>query len=101
MEGATGKLPNDCAMPLALILNELLTNAAKHGTKNGRASIRAGLIQDKDTFTLYVEDDGPGFDFESIRATSSGLKLVQGLARQLRGEFFVTKGPTRCGVLFS
>jgi len=101
MEGATGTLPNDCAMPLALILNELLTNAAKHGTKNGRASIRAGLIQDKDTFTLYVEDDGPGFDFESIRATSSGLKLVQGLARQLRGEFFVTKGPTRCGVLFS
>jgi PAS domain S-box-containing protein len=101
MEGATGQLPNDCAMPLALILNELITNATKYGTKNDRASIRVGLIQDKENFTLSVEDDGPGFDFESLRETCSGLKLVQGLARQLRGQFFVTTGPTRCAVRFS
>jgi PAS domain S-box-containing protein len=39
---ASGKLSNDVAMPLALILNELLTNAVKHGT-NGRGSIRVSL----------------------------------------------------------
>ena len=42
----SGELSNDDAMPLALILNELLTNAAKHGA-NGRGEtiIRAGLCK--------------------------------------------------------
>lgn len=101
LEGASGQLPNDSAMPLALILNELLTNAAKYGMKDGRVAIRAGLVRETGEFLLYVEDDGPGFDFESIRETSSGLRLVQGLARQLRGEFSVTANPTRCSVRFS
>ena len=69
--------------------------------KDGRVAIRAGLVRETGEFLLYVEDDGPGFDFESIRETSSGLRLVQGLARQLRGEFSVTANPTRCSVRFS
>jgi len=99
---SSGELSNDDAMPLALILNELLTNAAKHGA-NGRGEtvIRAGLIKEADTFVLYVEDDGPGFDLEAVRRQSSGLRLVQGLARQLRGHFEVTSNPTRCSVRFS
>jgi PAS domain S-box-containing protein len=96
-------LPNDLAMPLALILNELLTNAAKHGL-NGRdaCTVRVGLMKEGDNFTLVVEDDGPGFELEAVRHRSSGLKLVQGLARQLRGRFEVTLRPsTRCVVHFS
>jgi two-component sensor histidine kinase len=100
LEGASGQLPNDSAMPLALILNELLTNAAKHAPNAG-ASIRAGLVKEGDTYTLYVEDDGPGFDLEEVRKKSSGLRLVRGLARQLRGEFSVSLHPTRCIVRFS
>ncbi len=97
------ELPNDAAMPLALILNELLTNAVKHGARGGAARvIRAGLKRGVDSFTLYVEDDGPGFDPEEVRGRSSGLQLVQGLARQLRGRFQVTTEPiTRCSVVFS
>jgi PAS domain S-box-containing protein len=101
LEGAFGQLPNDSAMPLALILNELLTNAAKYGAEKGRSTIRAGLVREKDEFVLYVEDDGSGFDLESVREKSSGLRLVQGLARQLRGRFSVTQNPTRCSVRFS
>lgn len=99
---SSGELSNDDAMPLALILNELLTNAAKHGA-NGRGEtiIRAGLCKQADAFVLYVEDDGPGFDLEAVRQQSSGLRLVQGLARQLRGHFEVTSNPTRCSVRFS
>src|SRR5262249_10316100 len=78
------ELSNDAAMPLALIVNELLTNAAKHGLK-GRtdATIRVGLLRREDGCLLYVEDDGPGFHLEAVRNRSSGLALVQGLARQL------------------
>jgi PAS domain S-box-containing protein len=96
-------LPNDLAMPLALILNELLTNAAKHGL-NGRDAcvVRVGLRKDGDDLTLFVEDDGPGFNLDAVRQRASGLQLVQGLARQLRGRFEVTSRPsTRCVVHFA
>jgi two-component sensor histidine kinase len=95
-------LSNDAAMPLALIANELLTNAVKYGL-NGRAEgiIRVRLTQENDSFLFYVEDDGPGFDLQSVQRRSSGLALVQGLARQLRGEFEVTRTPaTRCSLRF-
>jgi PAS domain S-box-containing protein len=95
-------LPNDVAMPLALILNELITNAVKHSANgSGAATVRVGLTRQDDAFVLYVEDEGPGFDLASVRQRSSGLQLVQGLARQLRGKFYVTKTPrTRCIVNF-
>lgn len=95
-------LSNDAAMPLALILNELLTNAVKYGV-NGRndVSVRVSFKRRRDFFVLCVEDDGPGFDLPAVRSRSSGLQLIQGLARQLRGSFEVTRNPkTRCTVQF-
>jgi PAS domain S-box-containing protein len=100
-EVASGELDNDDAMPLALILNELLTNAAKYGCDGrGESQIRVGLANG-DGFELYVEDDGPGFDLQSVSGRSSGLKLVQLLARQLRGHLEVVARPvSRCTVRF-
>jgi two-component sensor histidine kinase len=100
-EAAGGELDNDDAMPLALILNELLTNAVKYGCDGSRESqIRVGLANGHG-FELYVEDDGPGFDLQSVGDRSSGLKLVQLLARQLRGQLEVGRRPaSRCTVRF-
>lgn len=100
-EIAGGELDNDDAMPLALILNELLTNAVKYGCDGScESQIRVGL-ENRDGFELYVEDDGPGFDLQSVSDRSSGLKLVQLLARQLRGHFEVSMRPgSRCTVRF-
>jgi PAS domain S-box-containing protein len=100
---ASGELPNDAAMPLALILNELLTNAAKYGANaGGECIIRVGLSKEGDCFNLYVEDDGPGFDLKAVAKRSSGLGLVQGLAGQLRAQFEVTRSPaTRCMLRFT
>jgi two-component sensor histidine kinase len=89
-------------MPLALVLNELLTNAVKYGMKGGTGVIRVGLTRENGSGTLYVEDDGPGFDFEEARRRSSGLGLVTGLARQLRGRLTVERLPgARCTVTFA
>ncbi len=102
-QACAGVLSNDVAMPLALIINELLTNAMKHGL-GGRLDgvIRVGLTKDQDSFHLHVEDDGPGFDLQSVRDRSSGLRLVQGLARQMGGRFEVVRtSVTRCSVHFS
>jgi PAS domain S-box-containing protein len=96
------QLSNDAAMPLALIANELLTNAVKYGLNGQSAGIvRVRLRMENDSFLFYVEDDGPGFDLQSVQRRSSGLALVQGLARQLGGEFEVARTPaTRCSVRF-
>ena len=97
------QLSNDAAIPLALILNELVTNAVKHGLKGrDEGVVRVDLVKDAEGYLLQVEDEGPGFDLESARKRSSGLILVQGLARQLRGRFEVTRDQaTRCRLHFS
>jgi two-component sensor histidine kinase len=102
-EAGDADLSNETAMPLALIVNELLTNAAKHGANGAAdATIRVGLMREGESHVLLVEDDGPGFDLSAVRSRSSGLQLVEGLARQLRGRFEVTTGAaTRCRVRFS
>ncbi|WP_065753851.1 PAS domain S-box protein [Bradyrhizobium paxllaeri] len=98
---ARGVLSNDVAMPLALILNELLTNAVKHGvTDHARQSVRVSLTGQDGRLALCVEDDGEGFDLEAVRKTSSGLQLVLGLARQLHGTLHVTKNPSRACLEF-
>ena len=86
------------AVPLGLILNELLTNAFKYGvpgypTASGRTgphvdvSIEIRTIGDD--VSLAVLDSGPGMpaDFDIERSRSLGLQLIRSLRRQLRGRF--------------
>jgi PAS domain S-box-containing protein len=98
---AANELPNDIAMPLALILNELVTNAVKHGLKgNTKGTVQVRFDEADGQLELLVEDDGEGFDLDAVRRTSSGLQLVSGLARQLRGTFEVTRVPSRASLRF-
>src|SRR5665647_1452863 len=86
----------DTAVPLGIIVNELVSNSLKHAFP-GRRDI--GKIQIKfrreenesdesNRFTLTVSDDGVGFsdnfDFKDI--DSLGLQLVTSLVDQLDGE---------------
>ena len=102
IEADQGHLPNEISMPLALVLNELVTNAAKHGI-NGRGTGQISVkFRRHDGFALLsVEDDGPGFQSEETGRRSSGLGLVQGMMRQLGGEFTVEQGSGgRCVIRF-
>jgi PAS domain S-box-containing protein len=102
IESQPGYLPNDVAMPLALILNELLTNAAKHGIKGrGTGTIVVRMSRVDDEVCMSVEDDGPGFEPKQTGRRSSGLGLVNGLARQVGGVFSVAcDAGARCVVRF-
>jgi PAS domain S-box-containing protein len=101
VEAASGYLSNDVSMPLALILNELLTNAAKYGVNGHGGSISVGLKEADTEMVLWVEDDGPGYEYRPNGKRSSGLGLVRGLARQLGGTFEVERGiGARCIVRF-
>jgi two-component sensor histidine kinase len=101
-EVTTGSLPKETAVPLALVLNELLTNAAKHGADDrGRVAISVGLSQLSGEIELYVQDRGSGFSFEEVQGQSSGLALVTKLAQRLHGTFTVERrSGARCTLRF-
>ena len=96
-------LPNDATMPLALVINELLTNAAKHSCDHaGNCQIWISLVRADGDFVLTVRDDGPGFSYADTGRRSSGTGLISGLVRQLRGSFSVAPGPgAECTVRFA
>lgn len=96
------QLPSDLAAPLALMLNELITNAVKHGLASSRRGrIDVALAINDSTYELTVADNGIGFDASEIRAGASGLGLVRGLAGQLGGSVEVgAERGTRCTVRF-
>jgi len=83
---ANARFDSSVAVPIGLIVNELVTNSIKHGKKGG--SIRVTLGEDNGQMVLRVQDDGPGYPEPSnCEATVTlGLRLVNALAGQLGGE---------------
>ncbi len=80
------------AVPVGLILNELLTNALKYGVlpraaRSQEPDVVVELKLDGRMIVLTVRDFGKGLpdQFDITRTTSLGLQLVRTLARQLRG----------------
>jgi two-component sensor histidine kinase len=91
-DATTGSLPKESAVPLALALNELLTNAAKHGADDrGLVTINVGLSQRSGEIVLHVQDRGSGFSLDEVQGRMSGLSLVTTLAGRLKGTFTVER----------
>jgi two-component system, sensor histidine kinase PdtaS len=79
------------ALPLGLILNELITNAYKHafvGRNNGEIELKFQL---KDNiYYLAVKDNGVGFQGEKdTNLDSLGLTLVETLSDQIDAKYTV------------
>jgi two-component sensor histidine kinase len=92
-------LPLDLAICCGMIVNELASNAQKHAFPNNRAGeIRVGFSFQSGLYHLTVADNGVGFQAEMADSAtpSLGLKVVQALTRQIRGELDVQhdKGTT-------
>lgn len=72
------------AIPLALIVNELVTNAYKHAFKGRtQGTIELSLIGNNKTVYLKIKDDGPGFDPGGIVKSSVGLDILDALVEQI------------------
>ncbi len=72
-------LPEAEAIPIALTLNELFTNALKHG---GDAPVQCELVFEPEQVVLRLRNAGrlpDGFDLAQIRGGVSGLGLVRAL----------------------
>jgi two-component sensor histidine kinase len=80
------------AVPLGLIINELLINAIKYAFPNGRPGIiRARLDKYGAQLCLSVQDNGVGMQ-DAVQGTGVGLKLVHALAQQLGASFEIKSG---------
>ena len=84
-------LPVDQAIPCALVVNEILSNAYKHAFKGRKkGTIEISAFQENGRISITVRDDGIGLpaDFDICRSNSLGLKLIRTLiSHQLKGSF--------------
>jgi len=84
----------DRAMPVGLILNELISNALKHAFPQNRhgfilvSGAITGTASDAQ-ITIEVQDAGVGLpaEWNLEQSTSLGLRIVRTLTRQLQGTF--------------
>ena len=83
------------SIPLGLVVNELVSNAIKHGfdgRMNGEIKIEFRKTHDK--YTLSVSNDGIKLpeDFDISSSTTLGLELVSSLSKQLKGAITMSSG---------
>ena len=80
----------DTAIPLGLIITEIVTNTLKFGIpQNNDGTIIIRLFkQENQIFKLEIGDDGPGYRTRKMNSntTSLGLRLIHNLVEQLKGD---------------
>lgn len=83
------ELDIETAVPLGLILNELLTNSFKYAFKedgDGKIMINMGVLE-PGKYQLIFRDNGPGLPpgFDPAKAQTMGMLLIFDLIRQIGG----------------
>jgi two-component sensor histidine kinase len=88
-------LPKEWLMPLALTLNETLSNALEHGFPDGRTGrVLVKLELEGARASLVIEDDGVGMADEVAAAERGlGLKIVSVFAEQMKGQLKISGAP--------
>jgi two-component sensor histidine kinase len=98
--GDEGNVPTTWIQPIGLLVNELVTNATKHGAGPIDVAYTAG----NGTHQLTVCDEGPGlaadFDLDRER-TSLGMRIIASLVKQLNGTLAAANRPEGKGACFT
>ena len=93
----------DKAIPLGLLVNELVTNAIKYAYVDGPGIIRLDAREIDGHMLVEISDEGvglpDGFDINAQRK-SLGFRVISGLVRQLAGEITISKNMPK-GTLFT
>ena len=85
----------DTVVPLALIVNELISNALKHAFRDGRkGEIDVRLSEENDNLVLEVADNGTGLpmEFDATKSGNFGYKLINILTERIGAEWSVQNG---------
>lgn len=92
----------DKAVSIAMVVNELLTNAIQHafeGRSSGKITIT--ILRGLQNSTITVEDDGSGFTADADREESLGLQIITLTVRdKLGGKLQVQSGEQGTKAMF-
>ncbi len=97
------RLDVDTAVPIGLILNELVTNALKYAWPDGRSGVLSIVLREGTVtgtaLAIEVKDNGIGLkDLSSIAAGGSGfgLGMIRTFAGKLKAEHSITSDGGTC-----
>ncbi len=86
IECQVGVLPIDLALPLGLILTELVSNSMKYAFVNREIGIIDFKFNSAISFyEFWYNDNGEGFDFNQVSQNGLGMELIKGLIEQIEG----------------
>lgn len=89
-------IATDKAIPLALMVNELITNAAKHAYE-GQSSCKiwVGVVREGSTIRVSVRDEGIGLpaSFDLAKGKGLGMRLVRAFLQQLDATVAINPQP--------
>jgi two-component sensor histidine kinase len=89
------------ALPLALLVNEVMTNIYKHAFDSKKsAAITFSLTTKGKNLQLTISDNGKGFKAQIGKINSLGLDIIDGLAEKLNAVYTYGKGETE-GTVFN
>ena len=80
------------AIPVALIINEALTNSIKYAFPDNRfGEILISLTENDRLVKLELTDNGIGMHeiLENLPPVSLGLQLIKGLTKEIEGEIYM------------
>jgi two-component sensor histidine kinase len=100
VKGANVEIPTTLGIPLGFIVNELITNSAKHA--EGNIIVRLGTVLGH-SHSLSVSDDGPksSTEFDPVGGSGLGMKIIQSLVKQIGGEFHTAHAEAGRGACFT
>jgi len=84
------EIPIEKAIPISLILNELISNSYNHAFDNiseGKIIVDASIRNNN--YCLTVSDSGIGFEYDS-EINSTGYKIIRALVDQIDGRLKIT-----------
>jgi two-component sensor histidine kinase len=96
-------IPLTAAVPLGLIVNELVTNALKYAFPDRKSGVvLVDFSREGDDFRLLVEDNGVGMS-NAVKGGGLGFHLLEGFSRTIGGRFDIASsgGGTRVSLRFA
>ncbi|KQT42878.1 hypothetical protein ASG43_15055 [Aureimonas sp. Leaf454] len=92
------KIKADDAASVALVINEMITNALKHAFPAGRSGdLRVSVRPIEAAYEIAIQDNGIGMHHSTSRGTGFGHTLIETLVRQLRASIeWIPISPGTC-----
>jgi two-component sensor histidine kinase len=87
------EVPPDQAIPVALFVNELITNSAKYGHHDRKCEVWIEVCRTEAKISVSVRDKGIGLppDFAPNSSKGLGMRLVNAFASQLSGSLEIRR----------